>query len=91
MPRDYTYNMSVSTVVMPCDDNELMSKGPNWPTIRKFGLIDIDWSNSKAQWINTDPMTCEENLLRQAELIKANNPLGAGQKIWVYRSDNHTA
>jgi hypothetical protein len=28
-------------------------------------------------------MTCEENLLKQAQLIKANNPLGDGQKVWV--------
>ena len=37
--------MTLSTVIMPCDNNELMSKGPNWPTIRKFGLIDIDVSS----------------------------------------------
>jgi hypothetical protein len=77
-----TYDMKLSTVIQPCDNNELMSSGPNWPTIRSFGLIDIDWSNSKAEWINTKPMQCEENLLKQAELIKANNTL-KGQKIWV--------
>merc|ERR1719272_1911488 len=70
-----TYNMTLSTIIMPCDNNELMSSGPNWPIIRGFGVIDIDWSNSKAEWINTDPMTCEENLLKQAQLIKAKNPL----------------
>jgi hypothetical protein len=69
-----------------CDNNELMSSGPNWPVIRDFGVIDIDWSNSKQEWINTDPMTCEENLLKQAQLIKAKNPLGKGQKVWVYRN-----
>eukprot|EP01043_Picozoa_sp_COSAG02_P078215 COSAG02_NODE_17498_length_999_cov_1.318889_2_plen_115_part_00 len=46
---------------------------------------DSVWSNSKAEWINTKPMTCEENLLKQAQLIKANNTL-KGQKIWVYRN-----
>ena len=93
-----------------CDNNELMSSGPNWPIIRDFGVIDIDvssppphttptppaaqliqrrglsgaqWSNSKEEWINTEPMTCEENLLKQAQLIKAKNPLGKGQKVWV--------
>ena len=78
-----TYNMSLSTIIMPCDNNELMSSGPNWPIIRGFGVIDIDWSNSKEMWINTDPMACEENLLKQAQLIKAKNPLGEGQKVWV--------
>ena len=63
-----------------------MSSGPNWPTIRGYGLIDIDWSNAKQKWINTSPMSCEEDLLKQAELIKANNSLGARQKVWVYRN-----
>ena len=81
-----TYNMSLSTIIMPCDNKELMSNGPNWPVIRGFGVIDIDWSNSKEEWINTSPMTCEENLLKQAQLIKAQNPLGKGQKVWVYRN-----
>ena len=31
-------------------------------------------------------MTCEENLLKQAQLIKDKNPLGTGQKVWVYRN-----
>ena len=35
-----TYNMSESTVVMPCNYNELMSSGSMWPTIREFGQID---------------------------------------------------
>ena len=81
-----TYNMSESTVIMPCNYNELMSNGPMWPTIREFGLISIDWSNSKKDWISTTPMTCEENLVKQAKLIKTGNPLGKAQKVWVYRN-----
>ena len=81
-----TFNMALSTTVMPCNNAELMSSGPNWPTIRGYGLIDIDWSNAKQHWINTEPMSCEEDLLKQAELIKANNTLGAKQKVWVYRN-----
>ena len=41
---------------------------------------------AKQKWINTDPMTCEEDLLKQAQLIKANNTLGAAQKVWIYRN-----
>lgn len=81
-----TYNMALSSTVMPCNNAELMSSGPNWPTIRGYGLIDIDWSNAKQKWINTSPMSCEEDLLKQAELIKANNTLGVHQKVWVYRN-----
>ena len=40
-----TFNMALSTTVMPCNNAELMSSGPNWGTIRGYGLIDIDWSN----------------------------------------------
>ena len=40
-----TYDMKLSTVIQPCNKDQLMSKGKNWPTIRSFGLIDIDWSN----------------------------------------------
>ena len=81
-----TYDMALSSTVMPCNNAELMSSGPNWPAIRSYGLIDIDWSNAKQKWINTSPMSCEEDLLKQAELIKANNTLGASQKVWVYRN-----
>jgi len=81
-----TFDMALSTTVMPCNNAELMSSGPNWPTIRGYGLIDIDWSNAKQKWINTSPMTCEEDLLKQAQLIKANNTLGKRQKVWIYRN-----
>ena len=33
--------MALSTTVVPCNNAELMSSGPNWPTIRGYGLIDI--------------------------------------------------
>lgn len=31
-------------------------------------------------------MSCEEDLLKHIELIKANNTLGTKQKVWVYRN-----
>ena len=39
-------------------------------------------------WVSVVPhgQNCEEDLLKQAELIKANNTLGKSQKVWVYRN-----
>ena len=64
---------------------QVNSVSPTSPTIQRRGLSGAQWSNSKEEWINTEPMTCEENLLKQAQLIKAKNPLGKGQKVWVRR------
>ncbi len=48
-----------------------------------FGIADYDWSNSKQLWVNTLPMTCEENLAAQAEAVKAIDP---NTKVFVYRN-----
>eukprot|EP01052_Picozoa_sp_SAG31_P009046 SAG31_NODE_467_length_15267_cov_13.792919_22_plen_300_part_00 len=78
-----TYNMSLSTILLPCDNDKLLSSGPNWASIRKFGIMAIGWSNAKEQWVNTDPMDCEELMLTQAELIKKDAP---ASHLWVYRN-----
>lgn len=78
-----TYNMSLSTILLPCDNDKLLSSGPNWASIRKFGIMAIGWSNAKQQWVNTDPMDCEELMLTQAELIKRDAP---ASHLWVYRN-----
>ena len=82
-----TYNMSLSTVAMPCDYEGFMSDGPHWPTIKEFGLISIDWSNARAKWAATDPMTCEEDLLKQAKVIQSAETLGPKKhRVFVYRN-----
>ena len=73
-----TFNMSLSTIIMPCDSHKFITD----PTIRKFGVVDLDWSNSKQLWVNESPMQCEENLVKQAIIMKQETPLS---KVWVYR------
>jgi hypothetical protein len=78
-----TYNTSLSTLLMACDYGTLMSSTPGWPLIQKFGIVDIDWSNAKAEWINTAPMSCEETMVKQAAIIKQGRP---ERKVWIYRN-----
>jgi|EP01047_Picozoa_sp_COSAG01_P060926 hypothetical protein len=74
-----TYNLSRSTFLMPCNYT-----GPFDPiAAAAYGVVDFDWSNSKAQWTSQAPMDCEESLVRQAELVKAVNP---HTKVYVYRN-----
>jgi hypothetical protein len=74
-----TYNMSRSTVVMPC--NESGYSDPH--LFAKFGIADFDWSNAKEAWSNTKPMDCEERLVTQASMVKGINPTA---RVFVYRN-----
>ena len=84
-----TYNMSRSTIAMPCDYKGYVSELPGWAaTTSKFNVLDIDWSNNKAVWANTPGadgkgMSCEEDLVRQATKIKQDDP---AHHTWVYRN-----
>ena len=74
-----TYNMSMSTVIMPCNTTGYF----NPSAAAAYGLVDIDWSNAKKEWANAKPMDCEEQLVKQARLIKAQN---SHTRVWVYRN-----
>lgn len=74
-----TYNMSMSTIVMPCNYSGWTD--PAWGA--QWGIIDFDWSNAKALWANAQPMDCEERLVEQARRVKAINP---NTKVFVYRN-----
>lgn len=74
-----TYVMSRSTIVMPCNDSGFF----NASLVSRFGVVDFDWSDAKQHWANQKPMTCEEDLVTQAALVKAVNP---DTKVWVYRN-----
>ena len=51
LPRwPHTYNMSLSTIIMPCDYSKFIDD----PTIRKFGVVDLDW---RATWKPQAPQT----------------------------------
>ena len=92
-----TYNMSMSTMIMPCNDTGFMGMQD---IVGKFGIVDYDWSNAKQLWANAHPMNAEELLLQQAKISKAAAcpdtcalPGGCAEKnacplakVWVYRN-----
>lgn len=77
-----TYNMSESTVVMPCNYTGLYDYDA-YPQLAKFGLVDYDWSNAKKAWVDQSPMDCDGMLVKQAARNKAKNPTA---KVFVYRN-----
>lgn len=81
-PWPPTYNMTLSTVVMPCNYTGLFDTSFS----SRFGLVDYDWSNSKLQWANSQPMDPEERLIQQATLSHEMNP---SSKTFIYRNLVH--
>ena len=82
------YDTARSTLLQACDYRHDMSLDSDWDTVlRKYGVVDIDWSNAKEQWINEKTanatMGCEEAMVQQAALIKAGQP---DRKVWIYRN-----
>jgi hypothetical protein len=85
-PWPATYNMTLSTFVMPGRSEGMITDGSTWQHIRRFGLIDVDWSNDEDVWMATHPMSAEEALVEAAVAIRAANvDLMPGQKVFVYR------
>lgn len=74
-----TYNMSLSTIIMPCNTSGYYDAA----VAAQFGIVDIDWSNGKQLWANAQPMDCEDRLVQQARMIKERN---GATKVWVYRN-----
>ena len=75
-----SYSMFDSSIIMPCNYT-----GPfDLDFSTKWGIADIDWSNSKAQWVQDRPMTSEEELVAAAAAIRqrSNN----ATKVWIYRN-----
>ena len=49
VPRfEPTYNMSRSTIVMPCNDSGFFDTS----LTKNFGIVDFDWSNAKQNYVN---------------------------------------
>jgi len=78
-PWPATYNMSKSTIFMPCNDQGYFDSN----FAAKFGIASYDWSNAKALWTKAKPMNCEETLVMQAQQTKKVNP---NTHVWVYRN-----
>ena len=54
----------------------------------QFGTVVYDWSNAKAIWANAHPMTSEELITKQAEMVYAQDPglPGYAPRVWAYRN-----
>jgi hypothetical protein len=82
-PWPPTWNMSLSTVVMPCDSNGVGPVPFPPSNAARWGIADFDWSNGFSWYAKQKPMNCEETLLAQAE---ATHALNSSTKIFVYRN-----
>ena len=78
-PWSPTYNMLESLISMQCNSSGFSSPKRG----SEFGIISYDWSNAKALWSKSKPMTCEELLVEQVE---ATSKKGGSQHFFVYRN-----
>lgn len=78
-PWPPTYNMSLSSLTMTCN-----SSGWSDPVRGgQFGIVSYDWSNAKKQWAQAMPMDCEERLIQQVDMTRAQSP---SARVFVYRN-----
>ena len=74
-----TWDMSMSTVMMPCNTSGWFD-----PSLAaQYGIADFDWSNARAMWANQRPMDDGARLITQAAMVKAANPK---THVWIYRN-----
>jgi hypothetical protein len=71
--------MSMSTIIMPCNTSGWFDAS----FAAQYGIVDIDWSNGRAQWSRSTPMDDDSRLATQAAMIKAINP---NTHVWIYRN-----
>lgn len=74
-----TWQMNLSTIVMPCNNSGFTDPSRT----AGFGIVDFDWSNSKAQWAKAKPMNDEELLMKQVQMTTEATPYTT---VWVYRN-----
>jgi hypothetical protein len=78
-----TWDMKRSTILYACNHSGYYDVAK---AIR-YGVVVFDWSSAEEVWANTKPMTSEEMLTTQAEMVMAADPgiPGEQQRVWVYR------
>lgn len=76
--RNVTWVLNQSTIIMPCNNSGFTDP----KSTIGWSIIDFDWSNAKALWVNTQPMTDEEYLQQQ---VVMSTSASLGQTVWVYR------
>jgi len=82
-PWPPTWNMSSSTVFMPCSANGVGPVPFPPSNAARWGIADFDWSNGFSWYAKQTPMNCEETLLAQAE---ATHALNSSTRVFVYRN-----
>merc|ERR1711871_59663 len=75
-----TYDMRSSTILYGCNYTGEFDE----TFAAEWGLVDLDWSNNKPQWITARPMDAGNSLLQTSKRIKAKS--GGHTKMWVYRN-----
>lgn len=79
-----TWHMRNSTVLYTCNNSGMHDVNH----ANKFGIVVYDWSNAKAIWANAHPMSSEELITKQAEMVYAGDPglPGYAPRVWAYRN-----
>jgi hypothetical protein len=78
-----TWDLHNSTVLYTCNNSGMHSV----ESANHYGVVVYDWSNAKDIWANAHPMTSEELITKQAELVYAADPgvQGSMPRVWAYR------
>ena len=74
-----SYDMFDSSIIMPCNYSDPFSNA----VASQWGIADIDWSNSKSNWVQKHPMQSQEELVTAAANIRAQSNR---TKVWIYRN-----
>jgi hypothetical protein len=76
--------MRNSTVLYTCNNTGFH----NVTLANQYGIVVYDWSNAKALWANAHPMSSEELITKQAEMVYAQDPglPGYAPRVWAYRN-----
>eukprot|EP00035_Acanthoeca_spectabilis_P024842 m.455618 g.455618 ORF g.455618 m.455618 type:complete len:638 (+) comp20907_c0_seq1:3-1916(+) len=79
-----TWHMRNSTVLYTCNNSGMHDVNH----ANQFGVVVYDWSNAKAIWANAHPMSSEELITKQAEMVYAQDPglSGYAPRVWAYRN-----
>ena len=79
-----TWHMKNSTVLYTCNNSGMH----DIHHANQFGIVVYDWSNAKAIWANAHPMSSEELITKQAEMVYAADPglPGYAPRVWAYRN-----
>jgi hypothetical protein len=79
-----TWDMKRSTVLYTCNNSGMHAVSH----AVEYGTVVYDWSNAKKIWANAHPMSSEELITEQAEMVLAVDPgvEGYNPRVWAYRN-----